>query len=110
MYIRSRGEFHEDGFALGGSQNGKAEQQSKARRLGRAWGSGAGRLSTAERGRVQDSAARKGSVVSRRQGRNGVKTGMEARLRGRVEGKMGAERKRRNAGKAARVGYKKKDT
>ena len=58
--------------------------------------------------RGQDSAARKGSVVSRRQGRNGGKTGMEARLRGRVEAKLGAERKRRNAGKAARVGYKKR--
>ena len=61
-HIRSRGEFHEAAFALGGSQNGKAEQQSKARRLGRTQGSGSGRLSIAERGRVQDSAARKESM------------------------------------------------
>ena len=74
-HIHSRGEFHEVGFALGGSaewqktlrgreaeKRRKTELLGKARRLGRTRGSGSGRLSIAERGRVQDSAARKESM------------------------------------------------
>ena len=79
-------------------QNGKEEQQSKARRLGRAWGSGAGRLSTAERGRVQDSAARKESMQGEVQR---VGQCCEEGQRGKQE--AGQEWSQdRNGGKAAR--------
>ena len=70
-----------------GKRSWKAKQSSEARgregKKAEQQGSKAGQepkgSGGAERGRVQDSAARKGSVVSRRQVRNGVKTGMEAR-------------------------------